>query len=50
MEPKTKTAEATMNEADLRDLEVMEGVKLAGIALGIVLLAGLLSAGGILIG
>lgn len=39
-----------MDDAEPRDVEVVEGLKLAGIALGIALLTGLLSAGAGLVG
>lgn len=50
MQLQSHTAQVMMDEAEPRDMEIMEGLKLAGIALGVAVLAGLLSAGNALIG
>lgn len=50
MQLQSQTAQVMMDEAEPRDMEVMEGLKLAGIALGIAFLAGLLTAGGAIVG
>ena len=50
MQLQSHAAQVIWDEAEPRDREVMEGLKLAGIALGIAVLAGLLSAGSAFIG